>query len=331
MAGSLSVSLSGALGAFSGVIALALAVLGGLLVASLLLEPRRTPGTLELLTDARAQLRARSLSPRPSRRERLERALRRRVIDAGFTSVRLRAVLLAFVAAGLGGLLAGRLLFGAPLFAVMGAGLGVYGLWVAMARRARALNRRKRGQIIEFISGMATAVAAGASEREAFAEQAILLTEQPLAYHLSQAQLEIDPRQGLGGRSFIAVLAALDEGLHDSLFHTFYTTMAAGSARAASLKEPLERVAALARANEAFEGEVRADFAQTRTSAAIVYAFPFVITFLMHLLEPTQIEQFYSTPIGLATGIGLAVWCRVFYTMIMRRERAVVALAEGDR
>lgn len=306
----------------------ALSILGGAVVTYILLEPRHTPGTYELLTSARAQLGLRS-APRLGRSARLQKALRRKVHEAGLSGLRLRYLLLTAIVVGLSGLLIGRAVLGTPLFGLLCALLSVYLLWNSLSWRARLLTKRKRAQIIEFIAGMATSIAGGSGEREAFNEQVEQLRDPPLSFHLARAQLEIDPRHGLGGRGFIHVLATLDEELHDPLFHTFYTTVAASYSRSVSLAEPLKRNAAMARHIEAFTAEAHADFASPRLTALIGYSLPCFLTVIMHVLEPRMVEDFYNSPLGSTIAIVTLIWCRLFYWLVLRTERRITTEARG--
>jgi len=304
-----------------------LAAVGAALTAHALIRPRRRPTTAQRLTDANEWLNGvrRPRGPRVPPWRRAVNALQARKIDAGFR-VPLRYLLLLFVAAGVGGMAVGHLIFGTPIFAVLGAAIGIYGFWAEIARRARELGVRKRAQIVGFVTDYASLVANGVGMREAFRDAALRCVDEPLVHHLIQAQARLDAGQGFGGSNFLEILDRLDGDLHDRLFHDFVSTVAPAYRRGDIPVDPLRGLAEAASEQEGFAREVRVDFAQNRMNALIGYLSPFVVSIPIHALEPQMMEQWYGSPPGVALGLASIAWCRFFYIRTMRRERRTVEL-----
>ena len=314
------------------VLTVALALAGALMVLYIFAAPRRRPATLDLVRDARQQILAESLERQVSRSlaTQLHNSLRRRLAAADLAWIKTPYFLLASIISALAGSLIASHLVSAPVFAILGAGGGAYVPWMTIDEAGERMRKRVDKQVVELLNLLEYAAASNRSATETFLEMAGFIKERPLSRHIEQARFSIDPREGLGGQSFITVLNALDKAIAHPWFHRAYRVLVIGQQRGTPIRESLAYAADDARQCMAEAIEGRVEYTQIRSQTLILYGMVGVVTLAQQMLIPDTLTQFYSSLIGTITAIGLTSLCVFSYRHIIGRERVVMSEARGD-
>jgi Flp pilus assembly protein TadB len=178
---------------------------------------------------------------------------------------------------------------------------------------------------------MAGAAAAGATPQQALLEVLAEEADAPLAWHLRRATRDLDPQAGLTDRSFLQVIASLNEDLGSPSFTLAAQAIGAGVRLGVPLAESLEHIASLAHEDIAFRAEARADFAYTHGAALLVFSLPPLLTLALHWLEPASVALAYSGAQGWAVAGALAAVCVVGYRTVTAGERRATRRVGGGR
>ena len=94
-------------------------------------------------------------------------------------------------------------------------------------------------------------------------------------------------------------------------------------AEGVGLADALSIIATLARDDLSFQSEVRANFARLRGTALLIFAFPFLMTFLYRLVDPDMVDRAYATPLGWLVAVAVALACAVAYWVVTLGERGI--------
>lgn len=296
------------------------------LVASLSRGRRRVP-TMDLVRDHTQSILAeinRERRPGPLRRARA--LLAARCARAGVSWLRPRVYVLLTLLAALGGLALGDALTGVPIWALIGAAWGAYLPWASLGVMAARLRRQDDTDVLDFIELLEFAVLTGSGPMESFHDVAAQMRHGRLCT-LVRAVVA----GGGSGRDFVDLLGALDAAYAHPWLHLAVRVLVVGQRQKISVAQSLSYTAAYVR--DSFDGQqaARADYAQILATNALVFAMPFVLTLAQAYLAPGPIADFYSSPLGITTALGLTAVCVCGYRYVARREQKLVDEARGGR
>lgn len=309
-----------------------LALAGGGLILYIFIAPRRRPATLDLVRDARQQLLANTLAgpTRPGIIGRIHAAVRQRLAQAGLAWVPTRYFLLATVLLSFIGLDLLWHIFVAPVFALLGLLGGAYIPWAFLEEAGSRMRTRIDGQVVELLNLLEYAASSNRSAMETFLEMASLIKARPLATYIDEARVSIDPREGLGGQSFLTVLTMLDRNISHPWFHRAYRVLVAGQQRGTPIRDSLAYAADDAREAMAAAVEARTEYVQIRTQTGIMYGMVLLVTLAQQMLVPTTVKTFYSSTAGAIVAVGLTALCVYSYRHVVHRERTLLAETRGE-
>jgi Flp pilus assembly protein TadB len=303
--------------------ALAVAVV---LVASLSRGRQRVP-TMDLVRDhTQAIIAEINRERRPGALRRARTVVAERCARAGVSWLRPRVYVLLTLLAALGGLALGNALTGVPIWALIGAVWGAYLPWALLGVMAVRLRRQDDADVLEFIELLEFAVMTGGGPLESFADATNQLHHGRLRTHVRAVVTG-----GGSGRDFVDLLGALDAAYAHPWLHLAVRVLVVGQRQKISVAQSLAYTAAYVR--DSYDGQqaARADYAQILATNALVFAMPFVLTLAQAYLAPGPIADFYASPLGIATALGLTAVCTCGYRYVARRERKLVDEARGGK
>jgi Flp pilus assembly protein TadB len=305
------------------VLALALATLATLVVAA-----RPTPlDTVRLLRECEAEVDYGRTVRRPTLLSRLRRHLRTRLDRAGHDGWSLWRFALVSLGYALAGLVAARLTLGAVVFVVGGALCAAAVPWVRLGMQGEKRRRAEDEEIARALSLMASAAAAGKTLHEIIYEVLPPQLHPPLAEKAARARRRFDRSYSVTGANLLDVIADLDARLHSGPFSLARAAIEEDRAEGVGLADALAIIATLARDDLSFQSEVRANFAKLRGTALLIFVFPFLMTFLYRLVNPSMVDQAYGTPLGWLVAVAVALSCAAAYYLVTLGERNVARQA----
>jgi Flp pilus assembly protein TadB len=310
--------------ALTPLVAAALVAVAVPLVASLAGVRRRVP-TIDLVRDHAQSIVAevnRERRPGPARRVRA--LLERRCAQAGVAWLRPQFFLLLMALSALAGLGLGQVAIGAPIWALIAAGAGAALPWSALGYMASTLRRTDDADVLDFVEILEFAVMSGAGPVESFGDAARQMRPGRLRGHVDAVVAG-----GASGRDFVDLLGALDAAVRHPWLHLAVRVLIVGQRQKISVAQSLAYTAAYVRDNYDDQQAARAEYAQVLATNAFVFAFPFVLTGVQEFLGPGPLADFYTSPVGVVTAIGLTLTCVLGYRYVARREQRLIDEARG--
>ncbi len=295
------------------------------LVGASLTGARRRVPTMDLVRDHAQSLVAeinRERVPGPVRRARAR--LEARCAQAGVPWLRPRFFLLLTVLAALAGLALGDAVIGVPIWALIAAGAGGVLPWSALGYMAAKLRRVDDADILDFVEILEFSVMSGAGPIEGFGDAVKQMRPGRLRDHARAVVTG-----GASGRDFVDLLGALDAAVRHPWLHLAVRVLVVGQRQKISVAQSLAYTAAYIRDNYDDQQVARAEYAQILATNAIVFVFPFVLTLTQEFLAPGPLYDFYTSPTGVGTAVGLTLVCVFGYRYVAHRERKLIDEARG--
>lgn len=200
------------------------------------------------------------------------------------------AALLAFI--GLPPLMIGMI--------ALGAGLGLPSLVVKylMARRIRVFTMRFPEAIELMVRGLRSGLPVSKTLQIVASELTGPVSEE---FQVITDSIKI-------GRTMDEALQLVADRLNISDFQFFCISIAIQRETGGNLAETLANLASLLRKRAQMRLKIKALSAETRASAAIIGAMPFVIFGVIYSVNPEYMGQFFIDPRLIIVGIGAIVW-----------------------
>jgi len=206
----------------------------------------------------------------------------------------------------------GRWLLGNILGAAIGTGIGLYlpVLWLGMKERKRLEAFQE--QLPEAIDMLVSAMKAGYSFQAAMKFIGEEVPE-PLGPEFARFYEE----QRLGMEVRIALLA-LQERVNSLDLRMFVTAILIQRETGGNLSEVLGKISTLMRERSALKGEIATLTAESKLSARILGALPFVVFGMVNLLNPGFMRPMLQTSIGPWVFLGASLMVAFGYWVMMQ-------------
>lgn len=204
---------------------------------------------------------------------------------------------------------------GRNVSAAIGLAVGIPVPWLWLRRKLQIRSRKFSEQLPEAIDMIVTAMRAGYSF-----QAAMKLVGEEVPEPLGPEFLRFYEEQRLGVEVRVALLSILQR-TPDLDLRMFVTAVLIQRETGGNLTEVLQRLSTLMRDREGFRGELETLTAESKMSARILGALPFVVVAFVLILNPEFLAPVLESRTGLWVMAGAVVSVVIGYRIMMRIAR----------